>query len=192
MLPLNRGGKTLIVNGLPKTYGDFIQSLGDVVYIVQKRLVQHQILGALHPTSVNTLRIVTIKNKKGAVKHLSTVLRIGTGGSHVDNWAVGGLCVGVGEDGKLGQYGFYKPGFGTMTNVHPDSGINFRDVTVPYYKEALELCMQFHSQLKIDSIGWDVAITPDGPAIIEGNDNWEISLMQICNGPLWQKFINRE
>ena len=34
------------------------------------------------------------------------------------------------------------------------------------------------------SIGWDVAITENGPVIIEGNDRWEISLIQAVHGGL--------
>lgn len=30
-------------------------------------------------------------------------------------------------------------------------------------------------------IGWDIAITQDGPVIIEGNDNMDIDLPQACN-----------
>jgi hypothetical protein len=33
-------------------------------------------------------------------------------------------------------------------------------------------------------IGWDIAITPDGPVFIEGNDNPEISGLQTVNGGL--------
>ena len=49
--------------------------------------------------------------------------------------------------------------------------------------------MSFHEKLgDIHSIGWDIAITKDGPIFIEGNDNWELSLMQACNGGLKGEF----
>ena len=32
------------------------------------------------------------------------------------------------------------------------------------------------------SIGWDIAITKDGPMFIEGNDRWEVSMIQAVHG----------
>lgn len=35
---------------------------------------------------------------------------------------------------------------------------------------------------RIDLIRWDIANTKAGPVIIEGDDNWKISIMQINKG----------
>lgn len=49
--------------------------------------------------------------------------------------------------------------------------------------------MRFHTFLpSIHSIGWDIAITKDGPCFVEGNDNWEVSLVQICSHGLAKEF----
>jgi hypothetical protein len=51
------------------------------------------------------------------------------------------------------------------------------------------MSVKFHGHLKqIHSIGWDIAITKDGPCFIEGNDNWEISGVQICSKGLNEEF----
>ena len=51
------------------------------------------------------------------------------------------------------------------------------------------MARRFHSELhEIHSIGWDSAITDAGPCFIEGNDNWEISLVQICSKGLQREF----
>lgn len=46
----------------------------------------------------------------------------------------------------------------------------------------------------IHSIGWDVAITDQGPVLIEGNDNWEISIIQIDRGlkKEWENTLYKE
>lgn len=160
-------------------------------FIVQQRISQHQNISAIFPNAVNTIRLVTVYDKKTkTVKPLSAVLRVGTGKNHVDNWAAGGLAIGIDlAKGCLLKYGFYKPAFGTKTTIHPDTGIEFDGYEIPFFKDAVSLALRCHDYLYgIHSIGWDIAITSDGPCIIEGNDNWEISLMQACNGGLLEQF----
>jgi hypothetical protein len=41
----------------------------------------------------------------------------------------------------------------------------------------------------IHSIGWDIAITEDGPVFIEGNDNWEIPTFQAYDRSFKKKFL---
>lgn len=156
-------------------------------YLIQEVVCQHPDMARLHPQSLNTIRFVTIRDQRtGEIKPFPSILRIGTGGSFVDNTSQGGLAVAVDlENGKLGKYGYFKPEFGTRTAVHPDSGIKFSEFEIPCFKEAKEQAIKLHSMLpSIHSIGWDIAIGENGPVFIEGNDNWEINGPQICNGPL--------
>lgn len=147
--------------------------------IFQKSIKQSREMDVINSGAINTLRIVTV-NKNGKVYVLSAILRVGTQKTgNVDNWAKGGLAVGVRDDGYLKQFGFYKPGYGLKTDVHPDSGVKFSEFKVPQWEEACEAAVRAHRTLHgIGSIGWDIAITDDGPCFIEGNDNWEISLNQ--------------
>ena len=124
--------------------------------------------------------------KNNKVVPLSAVLRVGANGNTVDNWAAGGLAVGIEmETGRLKEYGFYKHGKGTKTVCHPDTGTEFNGFKIPFYTEAVEKAVSLHTHLvPIVVIGWDIAITPDGPLFIEGNDNMEISINQEVNGGL--------
>lgn len=153
-------------------------------YLIQTRLVQHPEMNRLYAHSINTLRIVSVHNPKtGDIEILHSLLRVGAHGNIVDNWAKGGLAIAVDADGRLSQYGFYKPNFGDKAKCHPDSHVEFQTFVVPYYQEAIDMVKRFHRLLSgIHSIGWDVAISPQGPVFIEGNDNWEISLHQAFIG----------
>jgi hypothetical protein len=62
--------------------------------IVQPRLEQHPELAVLHPASVNTIRIDTLRVEGGFV-HNAAVLRVGASGSIVDNARQGGFFVGL-------------------------------------------------------------------------------------------------
>lgn len=161
-------------------------------YIVQEIVQQHEVLNALYDKSVNTLRLVTIiPSDSSTAVPFSAVLRVGTHGNIVDNWAKGGLAIGVDmKTGKLKKYGFYKHGFGTKTEVHPDSGITFSDIALPYFHEAVDSACALHQRMnRIRIIGWDIAFTPSGPTFIEGNDNMEISINQETNGGLKKQLL---
>lgn len=160
-------------------------------YVVQTLVEQHPILNSIYDKSVNTLRLITLYDEKhNIVIPFSAILRIGVNGNTVDNWAKGGLVVGVDiASGKLKQYGFYKHGCGLKTLVHPDTHIKFDGLRLPDFEEAIEGAKMLHYRLKeIPIIGWDIAFTPEGPLFIEGNDNMEVSLNQTVNGGLKHEF----
>ena len=96
--------------------------------------------------------------------------------------------VGITEDGRLMKYGYFKPQYGTKTTEHPDSHIVFENYQIPFYKEAVEMALQIHAHLyRCHSIGWDIAITENGPVFIEANDRWESRLLQTLHGGLNKK-----
>ena len=108
----------------------------------------------------------------------------------MDNTSQGGIAVGVNiETGNLKEFGFFKPQYGTKTDVHPNSKIKFRDFQVPFFEEVKRQAVYFHSMLpQIHSVGWDIAVGPNGPIFVEGNDNWEINGPQSCNGGMKKEF----
>lgn len=182
-LQINNG--SIFINGENKSKDEFIKLIGDSTYLIQERVEQHCILSSIHKHSINTIRMTTIYNKtNNEVIHFSSTLRIGCNESNVDNWAKGGLIVNIKDDGTLDKYGFYKPGYGTKTNYHPDSLIEFDNYKIPNYKECINKAKELHSFFYgIHSIGWDIAIDKQGdPIFIEGNDNWEITLPQATIG----------
>lgn len=143
-------------------------------YLLQERITQHLQMSALHPESVNTIRMITFNNH-GKVEVFFAALRIGAKGNNVDNWAAGGILVGIDlQTGRLQKEGCFKPGYGLRTEKHPDTGITLKDFQIPFFNESVELARKLHTYLYgIHSIGWDIAITPHGPVFIEGNDDWD-------------------
>ena len=171
--------------------------------MIQAFVRQHPAMSSLHSQSVNTIRLLTVRSlKDGQIHVMPSILRIGTGDSIVDNTSQGGLAVGIDiETGYLKQYGFYKPDFGYDVIVngvetprfkeeeHPDSHIKFAEFKIPYFEEVVRQAKYYHAMMPtLHSIGWDIAIGEDGPIFIEGNDNWEITGPQTCNGGLRKEF----
>lgn len=156
-------------------------------YLAQEVIQQHPLMASLHPQSVNSMRIVTVRSvNDGVIRVWPSILRMGTGNSIVDNTSQGGVYAGIDfSTGRMKEWGFYKPKFGLKTDRHPNSDIVFKDFEIPFLKEVQEQAVYFHSMLPgLQSVGWDISIGENGPVFIEGNDNWEINGPQICNGGL--------
>lgn len=170
---LQRRGDTLLFDGEPLAPVALADRLRGP-HLLQDRVPQHEAYGALHPTSVNTLRLVT-ERSTGEARLLSAALRVGCGGKLVDNWAAGGLIIRVDPAaGTLDRYGFRKPGHGGRSETHPDTGIRFEGYELPFALEAIELVLGGQRRLHcFGSIGWDVAVTPDGPLVLEFNRDWD-------------------
>lgn len=181
----------LIVNEKELSIDEFRRLFANESFILQEKITnQHPLISSLHPHAINTIRLVTIKTKDNKHVFIPPLLRVGTGTSNVDNWAKGGLAIGIDtETNTLKEYGFRKPKFGGKVNTHPDTGIKLLGYPIPFMQEAISMATKLHEKLpNLLSIGWDIAITTDGPVFIEGNDNWEISLMEACSHGLRKEF----
>lgn len=169
---------------------EYLEKLGHNEFIVQERLGQHAEMNRLYNKSLNTLRIITIRNSDGKPSFFDSLLRIGANDNVVDNWARGGLAVGVLPNGLLKKEAYFKPPFGKIAVKHPNSEVKFEGFKIPYYEKAVNLAINFHEKIKgVYAIGWDVSITKDGPVFVEGNDNFEISLHQACNKGMKKEII---
>lgn len=163
------------------------------VFLVEKRVKQHHVISEMYPDAVNTIRLVTYKNPStGKIDVLPSVMRIGVNGAKVDNWSQGGIAVGINlGKGTLKKEGLYRPEIAKVAYCHPNSGVVFDGFKIPFFNKAVSDAIFLHSNLELQSIGWDIAISEDGPVFIEGNDNWEVSLNQACNRDEALEFYKR-
>jgi len=92
----------------------------------------------------------------------------------VDNLASGGIAVAVDENtGVVTSAGVYSDITKNPETNHPVSGQQLIGFQIPYWNETVEMVKQaalLHTQNR--SIGWDVALTVNGPELIEGNHDW--------------------
>lgn len=134
--------------------------------LVEEVIKQHDSLNKLYSKSVNSLRIFTFyKNNK--VYFLQAILKIGNG-SFVDNFSSGGMYTFVDENGIV-----KTPAIDINDNIfrnHPITNERILGFQVPFIKESIEMVKEASLLIpEIAYIGWDVAITNDGPSLIEGN-----------------------
>jgi hypothetical protein len=159
-------------------------------WIVQRPIIQHPIMAELNASSVNTLRIMTIRID-AKVSFVSAFVRFGIAGARVDNLTVGNVAVGIEEDGRLRKYG-YDLKFRRFT-THPTQGYAFDRIVIPSYAAAQRTCVTLHERVPdLDLISWDVAIDHTGaPRVIEVNvGRQDVNVSQVCNGPVLGPFID--
>ncbi len=151
--------------------------------VVQEYVTQHPLLEAIS-TSVNTIRIVTLLNADGNVLIVGALMRFGVGDAYIDNTSVGGVAVGINlESGTLKDSGF---DFNSEKHsAHPSSGFIFQGFQIPFWKEVYLLAQSIQTEFSFYRLlGIDIAVTSDGPVVIEVNgahDN--VGIEQSC-GPI--------
>ena len=82
-----------------------------------------------------------------------------------------------------------NPQYGNTFKKHPLTETEFYNFKIPYWGEVKEIAYKAQKAFyNLKSIGWDFAITEDGPVLIEGNIEWGTAGIQAANsGLLTQK-----
>lgn len=165
--------------------------------IIQDIIKQHPMLAEVHPSSINTIRVISILFPE-KVYILSSVLRMGMSDSRVDNATgldnskFGGLSCGLDENGNLNPYGFtYSSGL--KSDCHPD-GYVFKDKSVPNFDKVIDLVQQAHQIIpQYRLVSWDISMDINGnPLLIEANmRKGGINFHQFNNGPLFGELTER-
>jgi len=162
----------------PKTFIDFM--IDNNFDIIEEFIYQHHKLNELSPSAVNTVRIFTQLDHKGMVHLLGCRLRISVN-SPIDNLAAGNLAAPIDDiSGEITGPAIYSDITKEEVYFHPITKVEILGFQVPFWSEIISLVKSAalqHPQNK--SIGWDVAITKDGPSLIEGNHDWCKLLWQL-------------
>ena len=151
--------------------------LKDAPLLFEEVIVQTSQMSSLNPSSVNTVRFMTTLFPDGEVQLAATFIKIGRQGRCVDN-AGGGGNVDASIDAATGtlQYAIQYDGIRNYHDIdtHPDTGAQLNGVVVENWAEIVEQVKQFQRNFPyLKAIGWDIAITDQGPVVVEMNDFWD-------------------
>lgn len=150
---------------------DNVEELFKVINILNQTLIeevikQHDEISKIYDGSVNTLRLFTFYDGNN-VYVLNSVFKIGNGGC-TDNFSSGSMYTFVNDRGIV-----IAPAIDQDDNIYEEHPITLKKIIgfkVPLYNEACQMVKEASKLVPtIKYIGWDVAITNDGPVIIEGN-----------------------
>ena len=154
---------------------------------LEELVIQNKEWNKLNPDSLNTIRVVT-KCVKGKSELLYAVARIGSGESIVDNFHQGGVGVKVNtEKGCLEGQTIDKAG--QTSDITTKTKIKVDGFKIPYWQE---VCVMVKEAAKVNDkvniVGWDVALTDEGPLLIEGNRGPGMDIIQV----LYQRGIKKD
>ncbi|MFW3537918.1 sugar-transfer associated ATP-grasp domain-containing protein [Vagococcus fluvialis] len=152
--------------------------------VIQRILKQHKDLAAIHESSLNTVRVLTI-NLDEKIQVVSSVVRMGVGDSRIDNCDSGGIVSGIDKNGCMKNVAY--DGNGKRFDIHPQ-GYDFRGREVPSFEKIIETVKTEHYSFPHSKIiAWDVSVDENGaPVIIEANlSRGSLDFHQYCNGPLF-------
>jgi hypothetical protein len=174
------GAEVEVINAAdytPARLLNFMQAKG--YDLAEEYVQQHPALMALSPSGVNTVRIIT-QLHEGQVDIIGARLRLSVN-SPVDNLGAGNLAAPIVPDtGMVNGSGVYSDITKSDETVHPITGAHIEGFRVPFWPEVLQMAKNaalYNTENR--SIGWDIAITPNGPELIEGNHNWCKLLWQL-------------
>lgn len=152
--------------------------------LAEEFIQQHQVLSSLSPTGLNTVRMITMINNFGGVDILGARMRISVN-NHVDNLASGNIACSIDLDsGRINGKGVYSDITKEAVTHHPVTGIELVGFQIPMWEEIMQSTNEIALYRPENrGVGWDVALTPEGPDFVEGNHNW-------CK-ILWQLPVNK-
>ncbi|WDI33085.1 sugar-transfer associated ATP-grasp domain-containing protein [Hyphococcus flavus] len=153
-------------------------------YVFQEMLKPHDVISKITKGRVASLRVLTLLGENGAVVK-SIVARFPAGDNQVDNFRrCGNLVAPV--DVETGVLGAAQRGVGVTSEsvlIHPDTNAQIEGVHMPDIEQAKKLACEaavLYPNLHLQS--WDIALTPDGPKLLEVNPGGNFNIIQLANG----------
>lgn len=136
-------------------------------FLVEDCIIQHPKMASIYPNAVNTLRIVTV-TKEHNVHIMFRSIRMGNAGCVVDNFNHGGLFTTIENDGVIRKPAVDKKG-NIYTN-HPFTNTKIVGFKIPMFDDAIDYVKTMASSIpEVGYVGWDIAITENGPVVVEAN-----------------------
>ena len=144
-------------------------------FVAEELIIQAKELSAVHASSVNTMRVITIR-MDDRVEVLPCVWRVGRGGRCVDNGGSGGIFCILDDNGVIFST---ADEHGNSYDVHPDTKHPLVGFKVPRHEEARELAKELAMVVPSNRwCGWDLALTEEGWVLQEANSQGGIVAVQ--------------
>src|SRR3712207_2836179 len=148
-------------------------------YLIEERIRQHPDLTALIGPTLCCVRVQTIVTLEGESRIIAAVFKLQANSIGVDHLIHNAVGAWVDLDsGALGRG--RTRGDLEYVSVLQGAEASFVGFRLPYWPELKDLALRAAAAFPwVRSVGWDIAISEQGPVLVEGNERWAISLVQM-------------
>ena len=152
-------------------------------YLFQECVETHTVLKEMCGSGVPTIRVVTLDRGNGP-EIFRVCAKLTGNGNVADNfWRAGNMLAPV--DAATGVLGKALTGMGIdgqRLDIHPDTGKQIEGVQLPHWDAIREAAISAATLTKGSLIiGFDIAVSPDGPVIIEANYDPHLIMLQVAH-----------
>lgn len=167
------------------TFVELRSILGNDPLLFESLVIQNRQFASFNASSVNTIRMMTALYPDNSVKLYAAFIKIGRNGSDVDNAGSGGN-VDVAIDIPTGKL-YNAIEFNSWHNIvkithHPDTNNPIEGELIQNWDKIVKDVCDYQARIpQLKVIGWDIAITDDGPIVIEMNNWWDTTGQLFLN-----------
>ena len=168
-------GRAVTWEGLLHSFPQRPQNAG---WLIQPCLENHPELAGLSANALSSLRILTALRPDGGTEAIAATFRMPYREEqiHSTDSLNSPVAMITGELGCAFRIDPLCQGY----RQHPLTGEMIKGRILPDWPQALNLVLKAHACLQgYVFLGWDVALTPDGPLLLEANAGWDMVLMQF-------------
>jgi hypothetical protein len=141
------------------------------------------VIQRMNPSSLNTFRVITFHFPETGWSTICSYLKVGRENSVVDNRIAGGLLIRVGNDGMTTIA--LDPLNRSEHSHHPDTGVALAGKQIEGFQDLNEFAVDASAHFsQMGALGWDIALTDDGPSVIEVNASPAVNFSQLLCGAL--------
>ena len=200
------GNEIVLSNGQTRDVAEFAHEVFErypTGYLFQTALDPHPEMAAISGGTLGSVRVVTANDGAGP-KPVYSVWKLPAPGAMSDNFWQNGSLLALLDLGN-GNVKTLRRGSGLdvedLTH-HPVSNAQVVGTKVPMWQEILDLSVKAHAVFpEFGVCGFDIAVTPNGPKILECNDGPAHGLYQhaaargVLNAdfnPIWDNVVSHQ
>ncbi|MGH6838665.1 MAG: sugar-transfer associated ATP-grasp domain-containing protein [Methylocella sp.] len=155
--------------------------------LAQPFIENHPAIALVTNGALASLRIVTGLDGGDETEFVTSLITLPHG---TCDTSAGIICSIERETGRVRRAAFPDGG---VAERHPDTGLPIVGIMLPFWHASIELVRRAHkiAFARFAFLGWDVALTHDGPVLLETNSGWGALFHQVLDGPLGHTAFSR-
>ena len=145
--------------------------------IIEQRIVQHDVINSICDLGLSDIRVILYKDQPVmAMSRIPTSESDGKANLHQG-------AIGLGIDIETGET-THAIKDGQRIDVHPDSKQSIIGLSIPFWQQVIDMSVKAAEAVPLKYLGVDIAISNQGPVMIEINARPGIEIQNANNIPM--------